>query len=64
MQTNYRGFTIELRAEDSWSAEIRDAETGKSWSQRLRTPIDEGEDACLKRAQSLVDTYIALNGAR
>jgi hypothetical protein len=64
MRTNYRGFTIELKSDGEWSAEISNAATGKHWSQRLNTPIAEGSGACLKRAQNLVDAFLALHGAR
>jgi hypothetical protein len=60
MHSNYRGFNITLVADPDWSAEIADAATGKAWSQRLRTPAAEGSAACLRRAQNLVDAFIAL----
>ncbi len=64
MKTNYRGFEISLSAQDEWSAQITNAATGKTWSQRLTAPIAEGQAQCLKRAQNLVDAFLALHGAR
>lgn len=61
MQSHYRGFNITLMADPDWSAEIADAATGKVWSQRLRTPAADGSATCLRRAQNLVDAFIALN---
>ena len=60
MQTSYRGFNITVVGDTDWSAEIVDAATGRAWSQRLRTPAVEGSAACLRRAQNMVDAFIAL----
>jgi len=64
MRTNYRGFDITLSSADQWVAEISNPETGKAWSQQLTSPIAEGSATCLKRAQNLVDAFIALHGPR
>ena len=64
MKTNYRGFDIIVTSAGEWAAEIVNPATGKPWSQRLTTPIGDGSGACLKRAQNLVDAFLALNGPR
>ena len=64
MKTHYRGFDIVLSSADEWSAEISDASTGRRWSHRLTTPINSGREEALKRAQNLVDAFLALHGAR
>jgi hypothetical protein len=64
MKTNYRGFDITLSASDRWMAEISNPDTGRAWSQRLTGPITEGSSACLKRAQNLIDAFVALHGPR
>jgi hypothetical protein len=64
MRTNYRGFEITVTSDDQWVAEISNPQTGKRWSQRLTSPIAEGSATCLKRAQNLVDAFIALHGQR
>jgi hypothetical protein len=62
-KTNYRGFEITLTSADAWSAEITNPSTGKTWSRTLTGPLEEGSEACLKRAQNMVDAFIALHGA-
>jgi hypothetical protein len=64
MKTNYRGFEITLTSGDVWSAEITNPATGKAWSQQVTSPLDEGSETALKRAQNLVDAFIALHGTR
>ncbi len=64
MKANYRGYDIELHRADGWSAEIVNAATGKAWSQRASVPLEAGQAACLRRAQNLVDAFLALHGAR
>ena len=64
MKTSYRGFDISLSSADEWIAEITNPTTGKALSQRLASPIAEGSASCLKRAQNLVDAFIALHGPR
>ncbi len=64
MKTNYRGFDILLNSGDVWSAEIINPATGKPWAHHLTTPIAEGSARCLKRAQNLVDAFLALHGPR
>lgn len=64
MKTTYRGFDIILTSADEWSAEIVNPHTGKTWSHRLTTPFADGSAACLRRAQNLVDAFLALNGPR
>jgi hypothetical protein len=62
MKTNYRGFDITVNSSDVWSAEIRNPATGKAWSHQLSSPMAEGSSVCLRRAQNLVDAFIALHG--
>ena len=62
MKQQYRGFDSTLSAGDHWSARIARSETGKSWSHELATPLLEGSAACLRRAQNLVDAFLALHG--
>jgi hypothetical protein len=64
MKTHYRGFDIILNAADEWSAEIINPSTGKTWSHRLTTPIAAGSGECLRRAENLVDAFLALHGPR
>jgi hypothetical protein len=64
MKTNYRGFEIIMDSDDQWSAEIVNPETGKAWAQRLTAPLNADATECLKRAQNLIDTFLALNGPR
>jgi hypothetical protein len=62
MKTQYRGFDIVLDAADEWSAQIINSSTGRTFSQRLTTPIAEGSAQCLRRAKNLVDAFLALHG--
>jgi hypothetical protein len=62
MKTNYRGFDITLSAADMWFAEISNPATGKAWSQRLATPLNDGSSKALRRAQGMVDAFLALHG--
>lgn len=62
MKTNYRGFEIDLSAGAEWSAGITNAATGHRWSQRATAPLSAGQEAALKRAQNLVDAFLALHG--
>jgi hypothetical protein len=64
MKTSYRGFEITLSSADVWFAEIINPATGKAWSRRITSPIDEGSASALKRAQNMVDAFIALRGPR
>jgi hypothetical protein len=64
MKTTYRGFDIIVDSDDQWSAEIVNPETGKAWAQRLTAPLTVDAAECLKRAQSLIDAFLALNGPR
>ncbi len=64
MKISYRGFDIELSRADQWSAQISSASTGRPWSQRATAPLEDGQTACLRRAQNLVDAFLALNGNR
>jgi hypothetical protein len=64
MKTNYRGFEIIVDSDDQWSAEIVNPETGKAWAKRLTAPLSTDVNECLKRAQNLIDTFLALNGPR
>lgn len=59
--TTYRGFTISVRAEDGWVAEIARQTTGKRFSKQPSVPITEGPEAAERRARNLVDAYLALN---
>lgn len=61
MNSTYRGFTIALRSEDGWCAEITRNATGKRFSQSPRTSASEGPEACERRARNLVDAFLALN---
>ena len=62
MKTQYRGFDIVLDAAEEWSAQIINSSTGRTFSQRLTTPIADGSAQCLRRAQNLVDAFLALQG--
>lgn len=62
MKTQYRGFDIVLDAAEEWSAQIINSSTGRTFSQRLTTPIADGSAQCLRRAQNLVDAFLALHG--
>jgi len=62
MKQHYRGFDITLTASDHWFARIARSQTGKTWSQEIVTPLTEGSAACLRRAQNLVDAFLALRG--
>ncbi|HVW92988.1 MAG TPA: hypothetical protein VHB74_10320 [Devosia sp.] len=64
MKTSYRGFDIQLTQSDRWTAEIVNASTGRAWSQRPSTPLEEGANACLRLARNLVDAFLALRGAQ
>jgi len=64
MKTSYRGFDIIVDSDDQWSAEIVNPQTGKSWAQRLTAPLSGDATECLKRAQNLIDAFLALNGPR
>jgi hypothetical protein len=64
MKTYYLGFDITLHSADAWFAEITNPTTGKAWSHRVTSPITEGSTTALKRAQNLVDAFIALHGPR
>lgn len=64
MKTTYRGFEITLNVADVWSAEITNEATGKAWSQRVTSPIEDGRETALKRAQNMIDAFIALRGAQ
>ena len=41
---------------------ITNAATGHRWSQRATAPLSAGQEAALKRAQNLVDAFLALHG--
>jgi hypothetical protein len=62
MTTFYRGFEITLTEGDCWSARIGRAGSDRSWSRGPTATLEEGSDACLRQAKSLVDTFLALNG--
>jgi hypothetical protein len=62
MNLKYRGFNIDLVKGDEWSAKITNATTGRSWSKQPATPLEDGSEACIRRATNLVDAFIALHG--
>jgi hypothetical protein len=62
MNTQYKGFDITLTAGDAWIATITRIATGKSFSRRPETPLEDGADAALTGAKNLVDAFLALNG--
>jgi hypothetical protein len=62
MKTNYRGFDIVMNSDGQWSAEIVNPRTGKSWAHRLTAPLSGDGGECLKRAQNMIDAFLALNG--
>jgi hypothetical protein len=64
MKNSYRGFDIVLAAADEWSAEIINQSTGKAFTHRAKAPIAGGQAECLKRAQNLVDAFLALHGTQ
>lgn len=60
MKTHYRGHDIVVHAAGDWSAEIINASSGKTWSQRPSVALEDGPEACARRAKNLVDAYLAL----
>ena len=64
MKNSYRGFDIVLDATDQWSAEIINQATGRAFTHRATAPIGGGQAECLRRAQNLVDAFLALHGTQ
>jgi spermidine/putrescine-binding protein len=62
MNTQYKGFDITLTASDRWIATITRVATGKSFSRRPETPLEDGIEAAFARARNIVDAFLALNG--
>jgi len=64
MKSNYRGFDITLSSGDMWFAEVSNPTTGKIWSQLIASPLNDGSSKALRKAQGMVDAFLALHGTR